>query len=72
MFYQLELENTNQECNELIQEKSSFSRENHQLKYEKQTLQDELTEIKQMLDQKSQDIRNLNEILEVSSHFSIQ
>lgn len=69
MFYQLELENTNQECNELIQEKSSFSRENHQLKYEKQTLQDELTEIKQMLDQKSQDIRNLNEILEVSSHF---
>lgn len=69
MFYQLELENTNQECNELIQEKASFSRENHQLKYEKQTLQDELTEIKQMLDQKSQDIRNLNEILEVSSHF---
>lgn len=69
MFYQLELETTNQECNELIQEKASFSRENHQLKYEKQTLQDELTEIKQMLDQKSQDIRNLNEILEVSSHF---
>lgn len=69
MFYQLELENTNQECNELIQEKASFSLENHQLKYEKQTLQDELTEIKQMLDQKSQDIRNLNEILEVSSHF---
>lgn len=69
MFYQLELENTNQECNELIQEKASFSQENHQLKYENQTLQDELTEIKQMLDQKSQDIRNLNEILEVSSHF---
>lgn len=69
MFYQLELENTNQECNELTQEKVSFSQENHQLKYDKQTLQDELTEIKQMLDQKSQDIQNLDEILEVSSHF---